>query len=62
MCSLSRVLTALQKQDIAASYMGFRDTKLTRLLQPVFTQKCFITWLICISLASSVKVGSFLLR
>lgn len=60
MTRLHRVLTTFQQENSAISYMGFRDTKLTRLLQPLFERPCFVNWLICISTARSVVVGDSL--
>ena len=53
--SLARVIRSLAAENASGAYMGFRDSKLTRLLQPCFDRSCFTQFLLCLRNSSSVK-------
>ena len=54
--SLARVIRSLVTENASSAYMGFRDSKLTRLLQPCFDRCCFTQFLLCLRNSSCVKV------
>ena len=56
--SLYRVFKARTSGDLAMLYSGFRDTRLARLLQPVFDGSSTTRMLFCMSPSVSCVVGA----
>lgn len=54
--SLARVIRSLADENSSSAYMGFRDSKLTRLLQPCFDRCCYTQFILCLRNSSYVKV------
>ena len=59
--SFTRVIRSFQTNKESVSYMGFRDSKFTRLLQPCFNGSTHTSFLVCMTPASSYIVILFYL-
>ena len=57
--SFARVIRSFQSNKESVSYMGFRDSKFTRLLQPCFNGSTHTSFLVCMTPASSYIVSLF---
>ena len=57
--SFTRVFRSFQSNKESVSYMGFRDSKFTRLLQPCFNGSTHTSFLVCMTPASSYIVSLF---
>ena len=57
--SFTRVIRSFQSNKESVSYMGFRDSKFTRLLQPCFNGSTHTSFLVCMTPASSYFVSLF---
>ena len=57
--SFTRVIHSFQSNKESVSYMGFRDSKFTRLLQPCFNGSTHTSFLVCMTPASSYIVSLF---
>ena len=57
--SFTRVIRSFQSNKESVSYMVFRDSKFTRLLQPCFNGSTHTSFLVCMTPASSYIVSLF---
>ena len=57
--SFARVIRSFQSNKDSVSYMGFRASKFTRLLQPCFNGSTHTSFLVCMTPASSYIVSLF---
>lgn len=55
------MIRSLVAETVPIAYMGFRDSKLTRLLQPCF-DRCYTSFLICMTKSGIVRVDLVSLR